>query len=315
MTSRFANPVLTQELRGRMRGSRAFMILTVYLLVLAGVVTLIYLATRSQAQFDPFNSGRTIGKALFIGTALVALVQVGLIVPSQAANAIASEKERQTYDLLILTMLSPWKIVMGKLMAALAYALLLIVAVVPFMALSFFFGGVTGLEVVLALVGLLVTAVLFGSLGIFWSTLMRRPMAATITATAVNVALMFGIPFLVGVFTMIFLRNSPRWAGSPFFVYPWTAFLFLHPFIALGASDVLLSQGESRLFIPVEDSVFSGFVPGVSSFTSNFPIAHPWLTYTIEGLLLTALFIFLSVRLLKPLNEGAPKRKRRGAQA
>jgi hypothetical protein len=314
MTSRFANPVLTQELRGRMRGSRAFMILTIYLLVLAGVVTLIYLATASTAQFDTFNSGRTIGKALFIGTAFVALLQVGLIVPSQAANAIASEKERQTYDLLILTMLSPWKIVVGKLMAALAYALLLIVAVIPFMALSFFFGGVTGLEVVLALVGLLVTAVLFGSLGIFWSTLMRRPMAATITATAVNVALMLGIPFLAFVFTSIFLSSfaaPPAWAGTPFFVYPWTAFLFLHPFIALGASDVLLSQGESRLFIPVEESVLSGFVLGVSSFSSNFPLPHPWLTYTIEGLLLSALFIFLSVRLLKPLNEGAPKKKRR----
>jgi hypothetical protein len=161
----------------------------------------------------------------------------------------------------------------------------------------------------------LVTAVLFGSLGIFWSTLMRRPMAATITTTAVNVALMFGIPFLVGVFTAIFLRDTPAWAGSPFFVYPWTAFLFLHPFIALGASDVLLSQGETRLFVPVEDSAFSGFVPGVSSFTSNFPLAHPWLIYTIEGLLLSALFIFLSVRMLKPLNEGAPKRKRRGAKA
>lgn len=315
MTSRFANPVLVQELRGRMRGSRAFTILTVYLLVLAVVVSLIYLATASAAQFDTFNSGRTIGKALFLGTAFVALLQVGLIVPSQAANAIASEKERQTYDLLILTMLPPWKIVIGKLAAALAYALLLIVAVIPFMALSFFFGGVTGLEVVLALVGLLVTALLFGSLGIFWSTLMRRPMAATITTTAVNVALMFGIPFLLAVFSTIFLRDAPTWAGSPFFVYPWTAFLFLHPFIALGASDVLLSQGETRLFIPVEDSAFSGFVPGVSSFTSNFPLPHPWLMYTIEGLLLSALFIFLSVRLLKPLNEGAPKRKRRGAQA
>jgi ABC-type transport system involved in multi-copper enzyme maturation permease subunit len=315
MTSRFANPVLTQELRGRMRGSRAFMILTVYLLVLAGVVTLIYLATRSQAQFDPFNSGRTIGKALFIGTALVALVQVGLIVPSQAANAIASEKERQTYDLLILTMLSPWKIVMGKLMAALAYALLLIVAVVPFMALSFFFGGVTGLEVVLALVGLLVTAVLFGSLGIFWSTLMRRPMAATITATAVNVALMFGIPFLMYVFFAVFLQNfaapgAPAWAKSPFFIYPWIAFVSLHPFVALGSSEYYLSSGTTDLFFEVGSAEFPPYVPASGPFPVDFLVPHPWLTYTIEGLLLSVLFILLSVRLLKPLNEGAPKRKK-----
>ena len=317
MTSRFANPVLVQELRGRMRGSRAFTILTVYLLVLAVVVSLIYLATASAAQFDTFNSGRTIGKALFLGTAFVALLQVGLIVPSQAANAIASEKERQTYDLLILTMLPPWKIVVGKLMAALAYALLLIVAVIPFMALSFFFGGVTGLEVVLALVGLLVTAVLFGSLGIFWSTLMRRPMAATITTTAVNVALMFGIPFLMVVFISIFLRNfaaPPAWSRSPFFIYPWIALVSLHPFIALGSSEFYLSSGTTSLFFPVGDAEFAPYVPASGPFPVDFVVPHPWLTYTIEGLLLSALFIFLSVRMLKPLNEGAPKRKRRKLQ-
>lgn len=312
--NRLANPVLAQELRGRMRGSRAFVILTIYLLVLAGVVTLIYLAAASSAPVDQFAVGPAIGRALFLGTTFVALLQVGLIVPSQAANAIASEKERQTYDLLILTMLSPWKIVVGKLMAALTYALLLIVAVIPFMALSFFFGGVTGLEVVLALEGLLVTAVLFGSLGIFWSALMRRPMAATITATAVNVALVVGIPFLVYVFGSIFLFDTgrlPAWASNPFFVYAWIAFVSVHPLFALGGSEAYLSSGETRLFFP-PNSASGGllFLPSSGPFPAGFLVPHPWLMYTIEGLLLSALFIWLSVRLLKPLNEGAPKRKR-----
>lgn len=316
MSSRFANPVLMQELRGRMRGGRAFMILTIYLLVLAAVVTLIYLATASTVQFNPFEAGRTIGKALFIGTTLIALLQVGLIVPSQAANAIASEKERQTYDLLILTLLPPWKIVIGKLMAAMAYALLLIVAVIPFMALSFFFGGVTPLEVVLALVGLLVTALLFGSLGIFWSTVMRRSMAATITTTAVNVAIVVGIPFLAFVFGAIFLFDSarqPAWAASPFFVYPWMMFMALHPFIALGMSEVYLSSGESRLFFPVDQQPLPPYVPSTGPFDS-FLIPHPWLLYTIEGLIISVILIVLSVRMLKPLNEGVPRKKRRGVK-
>jgi ABC-type transport system involved in multi-copper enzyme maturation permease subunit len=313
MSSRLANPVLMQELRGRMRGARAFIILTIYLIVLAGVVTLIYLATASQAQFDPFNAGRTIGKALFIGTAAIALIQVMLIVPSQAANAIASEKERQTYDLLILTLLPPWKIVVGKLMAALAYGLLLIIAVIPFMALSFFFGGVTGLEVVLALVGLLVTAIMFGSIGIFWSTVMRRSMSATITTAAVSVALLLGIPFLAGVFAAVVFGNGfppPRWTGSPFFIYPWTMFVSLHPFIALGTTDAYLSAGEVLPVFPVDQNPVPVYLPTTGPFTDSFPVLHPWLLFTIEGLLVSALLIFLSVRMLKPLNEGPPKKKR-----
>lgn len=313
MSSRFANPVLTQELRGRMRGGRAFVILTIYLLVLSGVVTLVYLATASAAQNQPFEAGRVIGKALFIGTALVALIQVMLIVPSQAANTIASEKERQTYDLLILTMLPPWKIVVGKLMAALAYALLLIIAVIPFMAVSFFFGGVTGLEVVLALVGLLATALLFGSLGILWSTVMRRSMPATITTFAVSLALLIGIPFLIGVFYAIVLSTGgppPRWLSSPFFIYPWTVFVALHPFIALGASEAYLSMGVTSPVFPVDTQVMPLYLPA-DTFTGSFPILHPWLLFTIESIVVSALLIALSVAMLKPLNEGAPKKKRR----
>lgn len=312
MSSRLANPVLVQELRGRMRGARAFVILTIYLLVLAGVVMGIYLATASQAQFNPFEAGRTIGKALFIGTAFFALVQVMLIVPSQAANTIASEKEHQTYDLLILTLLPPWKIVLGKLMAALAYGLLLIVAVIPFMALSFFFGGVTGLEVVLALIGLLATAIMFGSIGIFWSTVMRRSMPATITTAAVSVALLFGIPFLAGVCYALMYASGPppRWAGSPFFVYPWTMFMALHPFIALGVSEIYLSTGQVAPIFPVDNNPIPFYLPA-ETFTSTFPILHPWLLFTIEALAVSAVLFFLSVRMLKPLNEGAPKKKRR----
>ncbi|MDP9311361.1 MAG: ABC transporter permease [Chloroflexota bacterium] len=311
-----SQPVLVKELRGRMRGARAFVILTIFLLVLAVPTTLLYIAVASTVQFDQFNAGQTIGKTLFLGIVTVALIQVLIVVPGQAASALTSEKERETYDLLISTLLPPWKIIIGKLLAALAYALLLIVAVIPFMAVSFFFGGVTVLEVILALVGLVVTVVLFGSSGILWSVIMRRSLAATIVTQAVSVGLLLGLPFLVFVAGVLIFRDfpPPAWTSSAPFVYLWITALSLHPFIALGASELYLQQGETRLFFPAGENPLVPFVPFEAGNGVNFLIPHPWLLYTLEAAVLSTILIALSIRLLRPINEG-PTRPRRGKGA
>jgi len=308
-----ANPVLVKELRGRMRGARAFVILTIFLLVLAVPTVLLYLAVAESFRGDTFNAGQQIGKALFLGIVTVALIQVLIVVPGQAASALTSEKERETYDLLISTLLPPWKIITGKLLASLAYAVLLIIAVIPFMALSFFFGGVTVTEVLIALVGLLVTVILFGSSGILWSVIMRRSLAATVVTQATSAGFLLGIPFLMFVFVIIFLDSfpPPAWTASPFFVYPWVMVLSLHPFMALGASEFLLSSGESRLFFPAEAADNSPLVPVTLEQDLSFILPHPWVMFTIEALLLSVLLIMLSIYLLRPLNEGPRRRKKR----
>lgn len=287
-------PVLVKELRGRMRGARAFIVLTGYLLVLSSFTLLLYLAVRSAVGNDPFSAGRTIGKSLFIGIAIVALIQVMIIVPAQAAGSISGERERETFDLLIVTLLPAWKIVLGKLLAALAYAVLLIVAVVPLMAVAFFFGGVTGAEVLIALLGLLVTAVLYGTVGLLWSAVAPRTMIATVMTQATNVLILLGLPFIMFVFGLVFFRDGrePDWIWSYPFVYAAGAVLALHPFLALGAAEAFLSNGENGLMIALEN----GQRPPIW-------IPAPWLVFTVEGLLMSVVLIAITIRMLRPSTE------------
>ena len=301
-------PVLVKELRGRMRGNRAFVVLTLYLLVLGGFALLLYLAVSSSMQSNPFTAGRVIGKTLFLGVATVALIQVMIIVPAQAAAAISGERERETFDLLIATLLPAWKIVLGKLLAALAYAVMLIVAVVPFMALAFFFGGVTGSEVAIALLGLLVTALLFGAVGILWSVISARTIAATVMAQATNLFVILGIPFVMYVFAAVFLwsvgPNWPAWIQSAPFVYSAYAIVALHPFIALGATEMFLSTGQGSWLVPLD------WGPG-----ARFWIPSPWIGFVVEGTVVAILLIALAIRLLRPNEPRAfgnrrPRRQR-----
>lgn len=296
MRQLLANPVMIKELRGRMRGARAFVILSIYLSVTAAITLMIYLAVAGTSRSD-LSAGRDIGQAIFLTVCSAALVQVCVITPSLTAGSIAGEKERQSYDLLITTLLSPWQIVLGKLVSALAYALLLILAMVPLASLAFVFGGVSGTELVLAVVGLFVTSVLYATVGIFWSTVMRGTLGATVLAQGTIVATLLGIPFLFFVVgAILFANDSTReLTRSPVLWYLAGALLFSHPFIALGYSEVLLRQGENPFYFTFQTGDIEVIAP------------TPWLAYTIIAILLTILFIFLSVRMLRPVQEPQPK--------
>jgi ABC-2 type transport system permease protein len=142
---------------------------------------------------------------------------------------------------------------------------------------------------------------------------MRRSLAATIVTQATSTVVLLGIPFFLAVFAILFLSRStePLWASSRVFLYLWTMFLSLHPFLALGSSEILLSQGQSGLFFPVAQNTLP-FIPvfNRNGALQDFMLPQPWLIYTIEAIVLSAVLVFWSIRLLRPLDD-RPRRRRR----
>src|SRR5207244_3715494 len=100
----------------------------------------------NAATSSPSNGNLSldrIGLYLYNLLAVIQLFLVMFITPAFTATAINGEKERQTYDLLICSRLSPFSLAAGKLAAGLAHALLLIAASIPIFSLVFFFGGIS----------------------------------------------------------------------------------------------------------------------------------------------------------------------------
>jgi ABC-2 type transport system permease protein len=305
------NPVLIKELRGRMRGARAFVLLTIYLLIL-GAVTLLFYAAVADSSASGLDSGRTIGKVLFLLVAGVALIEVCLITPALTAGSIAGEKERQTYDLLLASLLSPWQIVWGKLSAALSFALLLIISIVPMMSLAFLFGGVSLTEVVIAMVSLVATAVFYATIGMFWSAALRSTLGATSLALGSIIMMLLGIPFLVLIFGLIFGRElSPDWLNSAVFAYLAGAFLYSHPFIALQRAETEITSGANPFYSRVT-------IGSDLSTRSNLLVPSPWIAYLLLSLLFSFILLLLTVRMLQPEGEAAggasPKRRERESE-
>jgi len=286
-----SNPVLIRELRGRIRGNRALLILVIYLSIIATVTLLVYAAAASSFSSgigDP-EAGREIGKAIFITVMTVSLIQVCVITPSLTAGSIAGERERQTYDLLMTTLLSPLQIVLGKLSSALAFALLLIFSSLPIAGISLLFGGVSAAELVIGIVGLVITAVCYAAVGLFWSAAMRTTLAATVMAQGSIILLLLSIPFLFVISSLLVGAWSDM--SSALYILAMGLLLSMHPFTALGISAAIIANGEDAPMV------------SIPSLQGDLLLPSPWLVYLIISLLLTLLMLLLTVRMVRPEHE------------
>jgi ABC-type transport system involved in multi-copper enzyme maturation permease subunit len=199
-----------KELRGRMRGRRAFVILTLYLALLAGFAWMYELILERDyavglGQSAAFASAR-IGQEMFAALIMLVTLLVVLLAPAFTAGAISLEREKQTLDMLVATPISSVSIVVGKLLSALTYVFVLIAASIPMTAMVFVFGGVAPDDVIRAYVVLLVTALGLGSFGLFCSSLVKRTQAATVVTVFGVIAITLG-----SIFTMHFWNSM---AGS-----------------------------------------------------------------------------------------------------
>ncbi|MBA2720670.1 MAG: ABC transporter permease subunit [Chloroflexi bacterium] len=250
-----------KELRGRVRGRRAFVVLTFYLLFL-GVFAWAWelVAERNYVHNASLQGGSAafasslVGQEVFGALILVETLLVVFLAPAFTAGAISLEREKQTLEMLTATPISSLAIVIGKLLSALAYVFLLIAASIPLTALVFVFGGVGPDDVVRAYAVLIVSALGLGSLGLFISAIMQRTQGATVvtffTVLFLTLGTMFGVLFwntMSGVSRMGFASDSFSGTTSAVGVGPIKgrapeAFLWFNPFAAqydviCGASD------------------------------------------------------------------------------
>lgn len=207
--------IMVKELRSRMRGRRAFVVLTVYLGLLALIAYGSYAIIAPSARNQAFgfggptfaNASAIIGQTIFSIISIFQLILVCFIAPAFTAGQISTEREKQTLDLLISTPLRPGAIVVGKLLAALAFVGLMIVAAIPISAIVLMYGGASIDDIVRQQVVLLATALGFGAVGLFFSALLKRTQAATVLTYCTVLALGLGTVMLFIFWTVVANRD------------------------------------------------------------------------------------------------------------
>ncbi|HJP89790.1 MAG TPA: ABC transporter permease subunit [Candidatus Limnocylindrales bacterium] len=225
--------ILVKELRGRMRGRRAFIILTIHILLLAVFAWMFERINEDNvARMGSYGGQATFGSAMvgrgvFSGLMMLQTLMIAVLAPAATAGAISSEREHQTLELLTVTPISSIAIVVGKLFSALAWVFVLILASIPVTALVFVFGGVAPDDVIRGYAVLLATAIGLGSIGIFFSALTRRTGASTGLTFVATLVLMVG-----SVFVFFFMATTNDVGSNGLRKMPSQSILWLNPFVA-----------------------------------------------------------------------------------
>lgn len=173
------NPVLQRELLVNLRMPRAFVLLLIYQGVLAAVVYFAW--PKEDIRLDLTDNRGAVGNLVdlvFLGQYILA----SLMAPSFASTAIAGEKERKTYEMLLASPIFPESIVLGKLVAALTHLAILIFASLPIVMLSLPLGGVSFYEVIAAYVALISAVIMFGMISIACGSFFPRASSSLVVS-------------------------------------------------------------------------------------------------------------------------------------
>ncbi len=198
------NPIMVKELRASFRGGR-FAVIHISILCLFGAGLLLALA--AAYNFDGVRHGR-IGDPSQVGSRVYTIIQllqtafVFLVVPGLAATSISSERESQTFDMLVTTTMSARQIIWGKFSAAMMQTFIVLVSMLPLLGICFLFGGVTIYQLLANYVFLLLLSALLISLSLSTSSGAKSAQRAVGTA--------YFLPALLGFAFMGFMGSLRR---------------------------------------------------------------------------------------------------------
>ncbi len=130
--------------------------------------------TGSQGGLGAFGGGEEI--AAVINTCN--MVAVYLLLPLTACAAIAAERERQTLSLLLISRISPARLVLEKFLSSLIPVFTMMTLSLPSLALAYSLGGLSPQQLTHSVAAMLVAAVQVNTAAIFWSAVFRTSLQA-----------------------------------------------------------------------------------------------------------------------------------------
>jgi ABC-type transport system involved in multi-copper enzyme maturation permease subunit len=195
-------PIFEKELRATSRRKRTYALRFVYLGGLLLFLVMVYVSS------SPWGSGANsitqrvqqqnrLGREFFMCFALFCVGAMAIIGPVLTCTAISAERLHKTLHVLLMTPITAWQIVTGKLFSRLLVALTLIGLSLPVLALVRLLGGVE-LTQMFGVLSLATTVALTGAaVGLFISTFVNRAYAAILLGYAALLILWFFVPMVI----------------------------------------------------------------------------------------------------------------------
>ena len=173
------NPILRKEVLTSLRARKALAMQMVYLAVLIALVYVNWPERGMQGLAG--DQAQRLLAVLGVGQ----LALIALFAPAFTSTTLTYEKERNTFESLFATRLTPWQVTVGKMAGSLTLLLILVGMGAPVLASLFLLGGVTVAQVLGVLGLLVVTCLYLGAIGLWVSAMAVRSYRAVIVTYAI----------------------------------------------------------------------------------------------------------------------------------
>ncbi|MCM1542473.1 MAG: ABC transporter permease [Blautia sp.] len=317
------NPIIKRDVKVQSRSMRICWGVFAYELILALVFFLAMMIIKEESQYSSSGNIYSMLVWLYPILAVTQLVILALIVPVRTASAISGEKERQTFDIMMTTSMTPFSIIMGKVLTAIIQSMFYVVASMPIMALSFVVGGMSWSYLFWFMAVAVLMSFFAASIGILCSSLCKRSVSAVTMAYGFYLIffVVTALPCLLGeyVSNMSYSYTGLNFTqGNIIYSYEENLFLFLlvNPIMYLVEFFVRIMAGQSL----VND------IPSVTGITRTcgpinlVAVGNRWMILsTILFLAVSFLFLRLAAKRIDPIKKKAKRQAMRraaqGAQA
>lgn len=286
----FDNPILTRELRRRMRGKALIFSIMGYIALMT-VTSIMILVTRvgGASLFEADETAELLkqlsaaGQSLFYWITFIQALLVIIIAPTITAGMTTGEKERKTFEFLQVTTISPWMYIIGCFLSTVFYVGLALLCALPLISLTFLYGGVGRGDVLRATVYLMGASMVLSAFGLFVSSVRERTRTAQGIVVFVIFALIFGGSIALQQLTT-WLGTASATAGGaapgagmsmPPLMLEIGVILYLTILFLLMAVRKLFDPAETRAFGYTQFLVLAAVpIVGMLSWASGLPMSN-----------------------------------------
>lgn len=283
------NPIIKKDVKVQSRSYKMCVEVFVYEIIMALVFFVAMIFITRQNRYSDDNIYASI-VWLYPVLAVTQWGILGAIIPIHTSSAISGEKERQTFDIMMTTSMTPWSIIMGKVMTAILQGMLFVVASVPVMALTFVVGGLSWSYLFWFIAVALLVSLFAASIGIMCSSICRKSITAVILSYGIYMIffIVTALPvYLIGPMTD-YARDAEDMLGC----------LLLNPAVYLAEFVVRTMTQESMIGNMIDQTKT---MPIMKFLTSGYW----WLIVsTIVFVAISVIFLAIAAKRISPVSKG-----------
>lgn len=303
------NPIVKKDIKVQSRSMKISWGVFAYELILALVFFLAMLIIQNENMYSTNNIYSAL-VWLYPVLAITQFVILGVVTPVRTASSISGEKERQTFDIMMTTSMSPFSVIIGKVMTAMVQSVFYVIASMPVMALCFVIGGMSWSYLFWFLAVSLLISFFSASIGILCSSLCRKSISAVIMSYGFYL-LFFVATALPGILYTV----TPRYryyqygmtaASSPDPLENLFLFLLVNPAVYLMEFFSRIMAGES-VVNGLSDNIGVRQQKGLIHYVAS---GNTWIILsTVLFLAVSFLFLWLAARRINPARKASHRRK------